>query len=165
MNVTSVCQLSLSGSESPPSFDQGDFRYALDMGIDRVNVQLAELAGEVALRGGFECLILEKQHMALRQRLAQALHRALGQRAREVESRHEPADRGGQGSDDVIRGSSHGLTFSGRGSSAERLLGLCDSAYAQRKSRDLGESRQEIEEQPKTVGRDRVSLAPRCAMV
>ena len=111
MNVTSVCQLSLFWERLPPGLDQGDFRYALDMAVNRVDVQLAEAAGEVALRRGIQRLVFEKQDMALRHRLAQALNRALGQRSRQVDSRHKAADGGRQRGDNEIRGSSHVFTF------------------------------------------------------
>jgi hypothetical protein len=93
------------------SFDQGDFRHPLDVAVNRVDVQLAEAAGEVSLRRRFKGLVFEKQHVALGHGFAQALHGALRQRSRQVDSRYEAADGRGQGSDDEIRGSRHVSAF------------------------------------------------------
>src|SRR5208337_1155561 len=103
------------GNGVRPRLDQGDFRYALDMAVNGMDVQLAETAGEVALRGRVKRLILEEQHMALRQGPAQALDRPLGQRSRQIDSRHQSADGGRQASDSKIRGSIHVLGLSEKG--------------------------------------------------
>jgi hypothetical protein len=74
-----------------------DFWKIIDVRIDRMDVQFAEARGESAMRGGIQRLACKEKHVPLGHRSFELRDDGLRQRARQIDTRDQSADRRGEG--------------------------------------------------------------------
>jgi hypothetical protein len=73
--------------------NQSNIRNAIDVRVDRMDVQFAEARGELAMGAGIQRLAFKEKHVPLSHSGGELCNDSLRHRARQIETSDQPADR------------------------------------------------------------------------